>query len=1199
MPARAQSAPDTLRGTVRTDSGAVIIGAEVIVTRAPDRAFLRDTTDANGHYQIIFADGTGDYLVHAAATGFTSARKRVTRAATERVLTVDFNLPSAIQKLAAVTVSTSIPKPSRGEERETETGESGKYSNDGVSAVLLPDQLGDLAATGLAIPGVFATPGGPSVLGLGSDQNSTTLNGMAFAGSSVPRDMTTRIKTSTSTYDPSRGWFGGAQTNVEIASGTGFAYRRVSLDGDPSILQYVDRTGERLGQRIGRISAGGAASGMLGADVFAYNVGVQASRRVSDAFGLESSDSDLLQRAGLSRDSVNRFLSLASSAGVPLHLAGDSRTRSVEDVSIVARFDHKPYDFNTFKEARQSWQILAQAALSRNSAVGFSPTGEVGHGGSSSLGSATLQGVFSTFWRRNFLTSLRSAISVKRDRADPYLLVPEGRVLVSSILPDASLGSSQVAFGGNGSLLRNSRRWTWESTEETQFYIPHHTAHRIKTNANSRVDGFFDDRSGNRLGSYSYNSLADFAANQPAYYSRTLTTPAIRGNEWNGYVSVGDFWRKSRTFQLLFGARLEGNRFLTSPARNPDVERVFEVRTDQVPASMHVSPRFGFTWIRQEKGNGYMSNQLGQFNVGTRSYIKGGFGEFRSFLQPDLLAGPLSLTGLPGGALSVACIGSSVPRPDWAAFAAGTQAPNQCVNGASSVFADSIPAVQLFGKQYSVPRSWRGNLSYASTYKKLNYSVEGIYSLNLDQPGRTNLNFTNVPQFVLAAESRPVFVRPADIVAATGAVSPVSSRRSPAFASVVENNSRLRSVSRQLLFSATPDLPNSYALSFAYTLAFNRGVRSGFDGPTFESPLATHWVRGDFDSRHQVTISAGHVIGIVGVTAFLRLQSGFPFTPVVSSDVNGDGYSNDRAFVFDPSAPGTNAALAASNALMSSSTGRVQSCLRRQLGHPGAINSCEGPWTAALNLEASFGRTIPRTKRYGSFAISVVNGLGGLDQLLHGSNHLKGWGTTPFADPVLYNVRGFDPATKQFRYEVNPGFGNTSPARSTVRAPFRISLSVSVNLGPAINLQMVSRYLRPGRAGMPGKKLTAPELLTRYRRNVNDPYAQILEEKDSLLLTPDQETELRKTQDEYSARMDSLWKPFADYLANLPDQFDVTEVVKRQEELTDAAWEITRLEVQRTLPKILTKIQLSLLPGTARALYNATKPVHMRTYYFN
>ena len=35
-----------------------------------------------------------------------------------------------------------------------------------------------------------------------------------------------------------------------------------------------------------------------------------------------------------------------------------------------------------------------------------------------------------------------------------------------------------------------------------------------------------------------------------------------------------------------------------------------------------------------------------------------------------------------------------------------------------------------------------------------------------------------------------------------------------------------------------------------------------------------------------------------------RAVSGLPYTPLVAGDVNGDGLSNDRAFIFDPAKAG-------------------------------------------------------------------------------------------------------------------------------------------------------------------------------------------------------------------------------------------------------------------------------------------------------
>ena len=89
---------DTLRGRVLvTDSGTAIVVAEVIWTRAPDRAFKSALTDADGRYQIVFEQGTGDYLVHVSALGRTSVRLRVKRAGSETVLAQDVQLKSSMR----------------------------------------------------------------------------------------------------------------------------------------------------------------------------------------------------------------------------------------------------------------------------------------------------------------------------------------------------------------------------------------------------------------------------------------------------------------------------------------------------------------------------------------------------------------------------------------------------------------------------------------------------------------------------------------------------------------------------------------------------------------------------------------------------------------------------------------------------------------------------------------------------------------------------------------------------------------------------------------------------------------------------------------------------------------------------------------------------------------------------------------------
>src|SRR6185503_7675177 len=129
---------------------------------------------------------------------------------------------------------------------------------------------------------------------------------------------------------------------------------------------------------------------------------------------------------------------------------------------------------------------------------------------------------------------------------------------------------------------------------------------------------------------------------------------------------------------------------------------------------------------------------------------------------------------------------------------------------------------------------------------------------------------------------------------------------------------------------------------------------------------------------------------------------------------------------------------AALRSLLGSASQNVRSCLERQLGRAVGARSCEGPWTTSMFAALTTnGEALHLSKRINRISLALSNPLGGLDLALHGNDRLRGWGLQAVPDPVLYNVRGFDPSSRRFSYEVNPRFGNTNPALSTARAPFR------------------------------------------------------------------------------------------------------------------------------------------------------------------
>ncbi|HTE45352.1 MAG TPA: hypothetical protein VK636_08935, partial [Gemmatimonadaceae bacterium] len=932
-------------------------------------------------------------------------------------------------------------------------------------------------------------------------------------------------------------------------------------------------------------------------DRFFYSYGVQAARRVADARSLVNADEDLLRHAGVASDSIARLLEILRAAHVPATVAGVPSSLTTDNASILLRFDRSPYDWKALAASKSTEALTFLGSWTRARPLSLSPTVTPARTGERTNGLIGAQALYSTFIGNDYLTTTRSGVSLTNATTSPYVDLPSASVLVASNFIDGSEAFSTLQFGGNGTANGTSRRWTWETMHETQFYAQQRRSlHRVKVSADARLDGYNDDLTSNQRGSFYFNSLADLSANRPASFTRTLESPTRNGAEWNAYAAVGDLWRISPSLQLQYGARLEGNRFVGTPAYDAAVDQTFGVRNDVAPTTAHVSPRLGFTWIRRGAGNAgaITFNPMGLFNMGPTSYLRGGVGEFRTMLPATLLSDARVRTGLPGSGSSVTCVGSAAPMPNWEAYLNdASSVPEVCTSEAGQL-AETSPSVRLFDRGYSAPRSWRGNLSYSSGYEHLTYSIDGTYSYNIDQPSIVDLNLTRTTAFLSTSDGRPMFVAPSAIDAQTGAVSRAASRVSPAFDQVLESRSDARSVSRQVIVTVSPDLfqVSNWLISGSYVLANSRSRENGFVATTAGSPAGSEWMRGPLDARHSFIVQGGYSAHGLTASAFAHFSSGLPFTPIVGSDVNGDGFVNDRAFVFGPATTADQRLSDATRALLAASSRGVRDCLQHQFDHTAAARSCEGPWTssmtAAITASSEF---LHVSKRIRSIQLVLSNPLAGMDLLLHGTNGLHGWGVQPVPDPILYNVRAFDPATRAFSYAVNPRFGNTNPAFNTIRAPFRATIDIQFSIGPDVAIQQLERYLRPGRAGHPGPRLTVDELKRRYERNVPDPYAGIIQESDSLLLTPEQLRAVQATQARYRTRMDSLWFALANDFDKLGDHFDVAAAVKRQENAIDDGFEIGRLDIHANLPRLLTPVQLTVLPGQAARFYRATGPI--------
>jgi hypothetical protein len=285
-------------------------------------------------------------------------------------------------------------------------------------------------------------------------------------------------------------------------------------------------------------------NGQLVDDRWAYNYGVQGGRRASTlSSSLVNADNDILRLAGVSPDSAIRFLNLLRQARIPTSVSGLPNGTIDDNVSLIGRIDHAPYDWTKLAYSPISYGLQAYAKWGHTQAQGVNPIGTPAHGGSSTQGIGALTALYTQVFGPGYLADVKSGLTLTKNASDPYLALPDGRTLVASTFPDATGGVSTLQFGGNSSMNTDSKSARWETVANVQLFASGNVKHRVKLSADARFDSYSQDVRSNALGTFAFNSLADLAANQPASFTRTLSAPTRSGGEWNGYLSVGDLWR--------------------------------------------------------------------------------------------------------------------------------------------------------------------------------------------------------------------------------------------------------------------------------------------------------------------------------------------------------------------------------------------------------------------------------------------------------------------------------------------------------------------------------------------------------------------------------------------------------------------------------------------------------------------------------
>jgi hypothetical protein len=1126
---------DVIRGRVTNSEGLPLAGARVTATSIPGNVTREVRTSDKGQYQIAFPGGPGDYIMGFAMIGYVFRQFEIKRLADEEVLVADARL-SVIQ---LDTISIVAPVQQR-VNRNSQTPDISGTERQVSTANLPPELQGDIAAMAASLPGVLLVPGidgaadGFSVLGLGADQNSVTLNGMQMGANGLPRDAAISSSLSTSPYDPSRGGFSGGNFNIRSGSGSNFKSRGMSLVVSAPQMQWTDPAARALGTEFTNLSLGGVASGPIKPNKAFYNVSFQLGRQSRDNQTLLGTGELGLETAGIAQDSVVRFLDILQREGVP---AINSRFRSErlsDNGSVFGSVDLSPPN----SSSGQSYGLTFQGNWGRQSPVGGGVTQLPSASGDRTNWSGGLQARHNAYFGL-ILSETSAGVNVQRDYGDPYLDLPSGRVRVNSIFDDGASGVSTLTFGGNQGLSSTSRS-TSGTVQNNLSWFDDANKHRIKLTTELRFSGSTQDQSSNLLGSYFYNSLEDLEAGIPASYTRTLSARRRSTGQMTGSVAIGDSWRRTPDVQIQYGIRVDASRFTKTPTYNAAVEETFGRRNDDVPSPISVSPRIGFSWTVGQV------NEIAAFTGASRTpraVVRGGIGVFSNGSSAGQIGSALDNTGLASGTQQINCVGPAVPIPDWTEYASNpSDVPDRCADGTTgTVFSNGAPNVTLFAENYRPQRTIRSNLSWngAILDGRFTTNVEGTYSLNLNQQRSFDLNFAPVERFALNDEgNRPVFVQTGSIVPTTGSIASRDARVSQAFSRVSEMRSDLQSRTAQLSFRLSPITrgPTKFGWNAAYTYSHIREEVSGFSS-TAGNPLGTEWFRSG-QGPHQISYNLRYnFFNAVQVNLNGSFRSGSAFTPTVAGDINGDGYSNDRAFVYAPTGTVDPALADGMAQLLATTSDAARDCLQKQLGRIATRNSCRGPWTSNASLNITLDRAKFRMPQRASVSFSLSNPLGAADLLVNGSGHLRGWGQNISPDQSLLYVRGFDPQTRRYTYEVNQRFGATRPRFLVLRNPATLTASVRYDLGAFREHQNLRMQLATGRT-QPGSRMPEQAFRSLGSQGLPNPMVTILRQQDSLRLTSRQADSIAAMNRRYTYRTDSIWAPVARYYAGLPTRFD-------------------------------------------------------------
>jgi len=868
-------------------------------------------------------------------------------------------------------------------------------------------------ANGASLAGAKA--GGTGYMLDGVSNRRATFGGLTDAAFSISSETIREFEVSTNSYDVTNGRGSGGVVKAITKSGTntlsGAAW---GYYGANSLAAKKDVNGNHLTNKYEIGQAGAYLSGPIIKDKIHFLISYDQYRntipfRAYDFNYSGATQAQAEKNLGITQANLNQIVSIMEQQfGFPASQQYGTINIVQETKNAFAKFD---WNINKKNLLTLKYNYLHFVDPNKLKSAGLLTTQYTGV----EIDNAVMLGLRTEFSPR-LINDLKVNFSTYRKFL--HFLnnhVPEGFVNVTSTFSDGSTGNTTVAFG--------DQNWVPERDASDVIQIVDNLRYKIGNlnfvfGTDNNINHITDRLSHDQQGQFYYASINDMANNNPYRFNRKIP---LNGN--NPAISVplielGLFAQMETNLKpnlnLTVGLRWDATIIGNKPTYNPLLEQDLGIRSDVVPFdAKNIQPRVNLIWDVHSNG---------------RDMVKFGAGLFAS----EFTTQPITFAHIDNGVdFRQIDIRQNVPTPDWQTYQKDfSKVPG--VDYYNSLTTKQPATVLVLDKNLKNPLTFKTNLSYYHYFNNwFRMGVNVYFDNTWDNFYLYDLNLKRTPDFV-TNEGREVYV-PANTLSDASSTSylPVlaNSRISSNFNQVrLFTNAKWASQYVGAVIETSAQIGRDGYFSVSYARGKATGTPPYDNGDPRNanfSVASSYWTYSSYgknwysdgDQRNKIValLLSPTFYGFSISSSFQAFQSA-RYSAYVNKDIIGEGNDGTNlAYIYDPNNPATPANISTGmQTLLQKTSPEFKKFIQSNYGKFAPYNGAIMPWRAQWNMSVAYDLRIYKTHKV-TFRADIFNVLNLLNY--------KWGGYSQIINTNLYNVTGFDQASKSYIYSVNTNAG--------------------------------------------------------------------------------------------------------------------------------------------------------------------------------